>query len=350
LTTTDTLLDTGAGAATVTLTLPFSSNSSLVVCNPPYLNFSANYCYTGTGGANEQYWELLSDWFAGNGQGSGSETLEYGSNGTENGSATLTVAATGTALISGVSGYPNISYGTTFGLTVNGQPPQFPFALSAANQFNVDGTYDLTGTITGINSDILWDEWIGNPTTGTSTEVAIYTYYDFQNPLNSNGTGTCSGFVQNFTQTVTINGTATPIAFQEYDAYLYPTSGGSPCGSGSAPYGGGYGTYGDTVFFLWPGASAGVGAGYADAEIAFNAMPFEVEALNRLKTDFGATAINAAGPWTAAGNQFGTEFGDTTAPNFSLSITKMQIQTVTGTTPNAPQELTGGIVSGGKIQ
>ncbi len=322
LTTTDSLLNTGAGTATATLNLPFSSNGSVTVCKPGTVNFSGGYCFN----VSDQMWQIPTDCFALTSTGTGSITVAYGSNGTANGTATMSVSATGVTKCPGACGYPNITYGVPLGFNSLAQPPQFPFQLSSTSNFNIDVSYALTGTITGENHDILYDQWIGYPGQNQAVEVAIFSFQDFINPINTNGTGSCTGYIGTFTQTITINGTPTPEAFLEYDTYIPSTP---PCGSASAPYGGGYGPYGQTVWFLWPGTAPNVSAGYSTAEIAYDVMPFEMEALHREQVDFGASTINAVGPWAAAGSQVGSEFGQTTAPNFSLSISKMKIQTCT---------------------
>src|SRR5207245_5653468 len=227
------------------------------------------------------YWQINTDWFVGGGVGSGSESVKYGNNGTQNGTVTMTVSASGISLAPGVNGYPFIQYGTAFGLNVNGQPPKFPFLVNANAQFNVDQTYSLTGTITGGNNDILLDEWIGNPTTGTAVEVAIFPYYDFAAGPGSSGT-----FVQNFSRPVTVNGITSSYAFLDYEGYP----------------GGGFGTYPGSIFFIWPGATAGSPVGTSSGEVALDVMPFLAEAMSRLRLHYGAATINGI----ALGRQRGT--------------------------------------------
>jgi len=62
-----------------------------------------------------------------------------------------------------------------------------------------------------------------------------------------------------------------------------------------------------------------------------------------LRLHYGAATINAIGPWSSTGHEFGAEWGDTTSPNFTLTITKMQVQTCPPVVPPAPAPPTLGV-------
>jgi hypothetical protein len=291
LTTSDTPLTDGVPGNVTELPI-FSLGSSYTVCpaNDPINCGSA------------ALWELVPDLFGLGGQGTGDIVMAYNGAGT----ITSTINMSGVR-VAGVEGYPFVDYGPADGATppIIGQPPQFPTALSAISQFNLDTTYALTGTISGYDNDILLDEWIsasGQPY--NQLEVAIFLYYDFSNPLMFGGSSGTS-YIGQFVQPAVVNGVLENILWHEYL---------------SIPGGGTTGT----VWFV-PNPTSAIAAnvpyGMAQGEISMNLLPF----LNEAYSTCG-TACSTYGPFYTNGNEMGTEFGENANPNFTMTWTKMQIQ------------------------
>ena len=149
----------------------------------------------------------------------------------------------------------------------------------------LDVSYNVSVTTQPADLDVLFDEWL-IPTqnytggSGGACEVEILPYYNFAE-LPGNVT-------KEFTNSVTINGTATSTT---WDEYVFPPS---------------------NVTFV-PHNSTGVQSG----EVRFNAL------------DFFNEAVNSAGlstSWWIGGFELGNEFGDTTAANFTTTFTKIDIE------------------------
>jgi len=224
----------------------------------------------------------------------------WGINSGSVGASTITYSGAGSVVMNvnysslnpsnaGVNGYPFIFYGgDQWGDQVGGQPPLFPAQLSATQALNLDVSYALKGTLGG-NSDVLFDEWLipSDSYTGGSggaMEVEILPYCNF-----AYGCEPCP-VLKTFAEPVVVNGASTVMSFAE-----------NACTTGPG---------GDVLFSPTTPAD-----GYASAEIQFNLLDFLNEAANT------AGLAN----WWVAGLEFGTEFGDASALNYSLTITKFQI-------------------------
>jgi hypothetical protein len=221
---------------------------------------------------------------------------------------TTTINMTGINLNPGVSGYPNLDYGIAgAGDCALGQAPQFPAPISSLSQFIVDATYALTGNITGSNNDVLLDEWM-QPTASNpdpnQLEVAIFWYYNFQNVLSAT-------YIKQFVVPAVVNGTLQNVIWQEY--YSAPPGGGGALG---------------TVWFIPAPTStltAGTAYGLANGEVRVDVSTFLKEA----QATCGTYCSSLSTTMYSEGNQIGNEFGDTTSPNVTMTLTGLQLQTCT---------------------
>jgi Glycosyl hydrolase family 12 len=230
---------------------------------------------------SDQLWELdPSAW--GVASGSGSSTMSYSGAG----SITTTVKFSGLNSTA-VNGCPFIFYGgDEWGDQIGGQPPQFPAQLSAMSSLIMDVDYSLSLTQAPGNLDIADDEWLiptagytgGN---GGALEVFVAWYFNF-------AYGPAGSFVKVFTEPVTLNGTVTSMKFDEYST-----------GTGAGNF---------IAFYPESNITSG--------EIRYNLLDF----LNEAAITGGLNSN-----WWLAGIEFGTEFGDASSVNYSLTVTKLQI-------------------------
>ncbi len=229
----------------------------------------------------DQLWELdPSAW--GVTSGNGSSKMSYSGAG----AITTTVNFSGLNTTA-VNGYPFIFYGgDQWGDQIGGQPPQFPAQLSAMKSLMMDVNYSLSLTQAPGNLDIADDEWL-IPTqgytggSGGALEVFVAWYFNF-------AYGPAGSFVKVFTEPVTLNGTATSMNFYEYS-------------TGSGP--------GNFIAF-YPESNI------ASGDIRYNLLDFLNEA---------AITAGLNSSWWLAGIEFGSEFGDASSVNYSLTVTKLQI-------------------------
>lgn len=271
LTTSDSLLNTG-GAITGTCTVSCGSGVNSIIAK----------------GSNN-LWLMFTDTFK---ITSGSGTITQAYPGT--GSYTTTVSLSGLNNTA-VNAFPFLLYGCDpFSDCYNGQPPQFPAQLSSMTNLYADIKYSLTGTITGSNQDLLFDEWVCNNNHPSNSnqclEVEILPYYSFvQSACNVSTPPN-----RTITQNVVVNGTATTMSWDE-------------CVGGNVLF----------VPHTPPGSSG--------EEIKFDLLLL----LNQAITDWGATApcTPNACSWLT-GIELGTEFGDATSQSYSLGFTKIEIDQV----------------------
>lgn len=226
--------------------------------------------------------------------GSGTMTQTYSGSGSITTSINLTGLPGG-----GVDAYPFVLYGCDPWMDCfQDQPPKFPKQLSAMTSLTVDVKYSMTGTITGSDIDLLFDEWVCNSGTPSDSsqclEIEILPYYSFVNF----GGGT---FIKTINEPVTLNGTTTTLSFDEY--------------------------VGGTNVLFYPHVMPGLPAG----EIRFNLLDF-------LKS--GVTAFGDNSYQYVAGIELGTEFGASSTQSYTLTINKLEIDQSSGTQPAAPTNLT----------
>ncbi len=230
--------------------------------------------------------------------------------GINSGSGTITQTYSGTGSITtainltglpggGVDAYPFVLYGCDpYSDCYNGQPPQFPKQLSSMSSLVLDLNYSLTGTITGNRDvDLLYDEWVCNTSKPTDVsqclEIEILPYYSFM----YFGGGT---FVKTINQPVTLNGTSTTFAFDEY--------------------------VGGTNVLFYPHTMPGLASG----ELRFNIL----DLLNAGVTAFG----NSSYQWLC-GIEVGTEFGANSSQSYTLTLTKLDVEQTIAGSPNPPTNL-----------
>jgi Glycosyl hydrolase family 12 len=295
------------GAAMLPLTgwaqTSVTSDSLLNTGNPTSTTYSA----PGTSGMNspvplatdtsKNLWLLYNNPWGIN-SGSGTMTQTY------SGSGSLTTAINLTGLPGGgVDAYPFVLYGCDPWMDCyQNQPPQFPKQLSAMSSLMVDIKYAMTGTITGSDIDMLFDEWVctsASPSDSSQClEVEVLPYYSFV----YFGGGT---FIKTINEPVILNGVSTTFSFDEYvggsNVLFYPHS--------------------------MPGLSAG--------EISFNI-------LDLLKA--GVTAFGNSSYQYVAGIELGTEFGASSTQNYTLTLNKLEIDQTVGSQPAAPTNLTSTVV------
>ncbi|GEM_PF-1189559 len=243
-------------------------------------------------GSTSIWWLDPSPW--GVSSGSGSTSISYSGTG----SVTSTVNYTGVNN-SGVNGYPYIRYGTDQwnDPAVNGQPPQFPVQVSNLQQLITEVNYSLSNTTAPGDQDIGNDEWIIPTSTYNSgnsgaLEVFVTWYFNF-------AYGPAGTFVKNYTEPIVLNGTPTSMTFAEYL-------------SGSGP--------GAFVLFV---PQTNITSG----DIRYNLLDFIKEGISTA----GGTVSTS---WWVSGIEFGTEWGDASSVNYTLTLTKMLISTVTAAGTN----------------
>lgn len=226
--------------------------------------------------------------------GSGTITMSYSGSG----AITTTVNLTGLPG-GGVDGSPFVLYGCDEWMDCyQDQPPQFPKQLSSMSSLMIDFKYALSGTITGRDTDIIFDEWVCNSSTPSDSsqclEVEVLPYYSF---IYGDG----GSFIKTLTEPVTLNGTSTTLSFDEY-------------------------VWGQTVLF-YPHATPGLSSG----ELKFNLLDF----LNAGVAGFGNSSYQYI-----VGIELGTEFGASSTQNYSLTLNKLEIDQSVGKQPAAPTNLT----------
>lgn len=270
LTTTDSELNTGT-AASSSYNAPGTSGTNAPV------HLATN--------SSENLWLMYNNpW----GISSGAGTMIQTYNG--KGAVTTTINMTGLPK-SGVDAYPFLLYGCDPWMDCyQNQPPQFPKKLSAMSALDVDIKYAMTGTITGSDIDLLFDEWVCNSGTPSDSsqclEVEILPYYSFV----YFGGGT---FIKTINEPATLNGTATTFSFDEY--------------------------VGGTNVLFYPHTMPGLPSG----ELKFNLL----DLLNA-----GITAYGNSSYQYVAGVELGTEFGASATQSYTLTLNKFEIdQTLSGT-------------------
>lgn len=230
--------------------------------------------------------------------GSGTITQTY------TGSGSMTTAINLTGLPGGgVDAYPFVLYGCDPWMDCyQDQPPQFPKKISAMSSLTVDIKYAMTGTITGSDIDLLFDEWVCNSSSPTDSaqclEIEVLPYYSFV----YFGGGT---FIKTISLPVTLNGTATTFSFDEYVG-------------------------GSNVLF-YPHSMPGIASG----EMKFDLLPL----LNAGVTGFGNSSYQYL-----AGMELGTEFGASSTQSYQLTLSKFEITQVLGAKPAAPVNLSSVVI------
>ena len=99
----------------------------------------------------------------------------------------------------------------------------------------------------------------------------------------------CGSFIKTFTEPVILNGTATNMSFDEYAT-----------GTGAGQY---------VAFYATSNLASG--------ELQYNLLDFLNEA---------ATTTAVGNSWWLAGIEYGTEFGDTSSVNYTLTLTKLEVE------------------------
>ena len=266
-------------------TILTTSDSALNTGSPVSIAYSA----PGTGGSNgvvslstnstENLWLMYNNpWGITSGSGSITETYS--------GKGSLTTAINLTGLPgSGVDAYPFVLYGCDPWMDCyQNQPPQFPAQLSSMSDLDIDIKYAMTGTITGSDVDLLYDEWVCNSAKPSDSsqclEVEILPYYSFADF----GGGT---FVETINEPVMLNGVSSTFSFDEYNG-------------------------GGNVLF-YPHNMPGLASG----ELSFNIL----DLLN------AAVSINGFSSYQyVAGIELGTEFGASATQSYTLTLSKFEIQ------------------------
>jgi len=282
LTTSDSLLKSGAATST-TYTAPGTSGTNGPVA--------------ASTDASRNLWLMYDNpW----GVKTGSGTIKQ----TYSGTGTLTTAINLTGLPGGgVDAYPFVLYGCDPWMDCyQDQPPQFPKQLSAMSSLNVDVNYALSGTITGSDIDVLFDEWVCTSSSPSDSsqclEIEILPYYSFV----YFGGGT---FIKTIDEPVVLNGVQTTFSFDEYVG-------------------------GSNVLFYPHG-----GSGVASGELNINL-------LDLLKAGVSAYGDNAY--QYVAGVELGTEFGASSTQSYSLTLSKFQITQTLGNQPPPPTGLSAIVV------
>lgn len=278
LNTSDSSLDTGSPTST-TYTAPGTSG-----INGP-VTLASN--------ASKNLWLMYDNpW----GITTGSGTIKQ----TYSGAGSITTAISLSGLPGGgVDGYPFVLYGCDPWMDCHqGQPPQFPEQLSAMSSLTVNVNYALTGTITGSNIDLLFDEWVctsSSPSNNSQClEIEILPYYSFVNF----GGGT---YVKTVNEGVTINGASTTFSFDEY--------------------------VGGTNVLFYPHTMPGLASG-----------ELEMNLLDLLQA--GVSAYGNGAYQYVAGIELGSEFGASSVQSYTLTLTKFEIDQTLVTRPAPPTNLT----------
>ncbi len=291
--------------------LPPPGNAQTLTTSDSLLNTGSptktTYSAPGTGGMNgtvplasntsTNLWLLYSNpW----GITSGSGTM----NQTYSGSGSITTTINMTGLPGGgVDAYPFMLYGCDPWMDCyQGQAPQFPKQLSAMSSLITDIKYSMTGTITGGDIDLLFDEWVCNSSTPSDSsqclEVEILPYYSFV----YFGGGT---FIKTINEPATLNGASSTFSFDEYV------------------------TSNNVLFY--PHTMPGLASG----ELSFNLL----DLLNAGVSGFGNSSYKYV-----AGIELGTEFGASSAQSYTLTLSKFEIEQSSGVQPAAPTNVTGTVV------
>ena len=272
LITSDSALNTGAAAST-SYTAPGTHSSSTAV------HLATN--------SSKNLWLMNNDpW--GITKGTGTMTQTYSGRG----SITTTINLTGLPR-GGVDAFPFVLYGCDPWMNCfQNQPPQFPKKLSAMSSLVVDIKYAMTGTITGSDIDLLFDEWVCNSSTPSDSsqclEVEVLPYYSFI----YFGGGT---FIKTINEPATLNGNTTTFSFDEY--------------------------VGGTNVLFYPHKMPGLPSG----ELKFNLLDF-------LKA--GVSAYGNSSYQYVTGIELGTEFGASSTQSYTLTLSKLEIeQTLVSTQP-----------------
>jgi hypothetical protein len=294
--------------ATLTATVvSFAANAQTLVTSDSALNTGAaastSYSAPGTSGTNapvhlatnssKNLWLLYNNpWGIKSGSGTMSQTYDG------NGSITTSINLTGLPG-GGVDAYPFVLYGCDPWMDCfQDQGPQFPKQLSAMSSLMVDIKYSMTGTITGSDIDLLFDEWVCNSSTPSDSsqclEIEVLPYYSFV----YFGGGT---FIKTINEPVTLNGVTTTFSFDEY--------------------------VGGTNVLFYPHTMPGIPSG----ELKFNL-------LDLLKA--GVTAFGNNSYQYLAGIELGTEFGASSTQKYTLTLSKFEIDQSSGNQPPAPTNLT----------
>jgi hypothetical protein len=226
----------------------------------------------------------------------GSGTIKQVYSGT--GSITTTVNLTGLPG-GGVDGSPFVLYGCDQWMDCyQDQPPHFPKQLSAMSSLVVDLKYALKGTITGRDTDLIFDEWVCTTSSPTDSsqclEVEILPYYSFV----EFGGGT---YVKTINEPATINGVVTTFSFDEY-------KGG-----------------GNMLFY--PHKMPGLASG----ELKFNLLDLLKEGVST----YGNNSYQYL-----VGIELGTEFGASSIQSYALTLNKLAIDQTLGNQPAPPTNLT----------
>ncbi len=227
--------------------------------------------------------------------GSGTIIQKYSGSG----SFTTTMSLTGLPG-GGVDAFPFVLYGCDPWMDCyQDQPPQFPKQLSAMSSLTVDVKYGLTGTITGSDIDLLFDEWVCNSSSPSDSsqclEVEILPYYSFVNFGGGN-------FIKTISEPVTLNGVSTTFSFDEY--------------------------VGGTNVLFYPHTMPGIASG-----------ELKINLLDLLKA--GVTAYGNSSYQYVAGIELGTEFGASPTQSYTLSLNHFEISQTSSSQPAAPTNLTG---------
>ena len=282
LTTSDSLLKSGTATST-TYTAPGTSgiNGSISASADPSKNLWLMY---------DNPWGVKT----------GSGTIKQTYNGT--GSLSTTINLTGLPG-GGVDAYPFVLYGCDPWMDCyQDQPPQFPKQLSAMSALNVDVNYALTGTITGSDIDVLFDEWVCTSSSPSDSsqclEIEILPYYSFV----FFGGGT---FIKTINEPVVLNGVQTTFSFDEYVG-------------------------GSNVLF-YPHVAPGLASG-----------DLNINLLDLLKAGVSAYGNNAY--QYLAGVELGTEFGASPTQSYALTLNKFQITQILGNQPPPPTGLSAIVV------
>ncbi len=289
-----------AASISATILLPAACAQTLITSDSE-LNTGAaaltSYTAPGTGGSStavrlatnssKNLWLMNNDpW--GISKGKGNMTQTYSGRG----SITTTINLTGLPR-AGVDAFPFVLYGCDPWMDCfQNQPPQFPKKLSAMSSLVIDIKYAMTGTITGSDIDLLFDEWVCNSSTPSDSsqclEVEVLPYYSFI----YFGGGT---FIKTINEPVTLNGNTTIFSFDEY--------------------------IGGTNVLFYPHKKPGLPSG----EFKFNFLDFLKE---------GVSAYGNSSYQYAAGIELGTEFGASSTQSYTLTLSKFEIeQTLVSTQP-----------------
>jgi hypothetical protein len=288
--------------------LPIAASAQTLTTTDSLLNTGSrtvtNYSAPGTGGtggpvalatnSSQTLWFMYNDpW--GITSGSGTMTQTY------SGSGAITMAINLSGLPGGgVDAYPMVLYGCDEWMDCyQGQPPQFPKQLSAMSSLTVDINYALTGTITGSDIDLLFDEWVCNSATPSDSsqclEVEILPYYSFI----YFGGGT---FVKTINQSVTLNGAPSTFSMD-----VYATS---------------------SNVLIYPHTMPGLASGNLQMDL----LPLLTA---------GVSAFGNSSYKYLAGVELGTEFGASSTQSYTLTLNEFQIAQTLGARPSPPTNLNG---------